>query len=417
MTKYDMEKKGMRVLYFMNHVDQGGAALALYDLIVELKKMALDYEPIVVTGKHNDLNRMLTDINVENYSADFKNFLSSYKKPFCITRPALRLRYEVGKRKGIKQIENVIDFDTIDVIHSNLNRIDIGALLAQKYNKPHLWHIREHANLYTGLFKSRLVSGESKEKGFDLISVKRKPIEYMAKIGRACSEKRNYYIAISESIKREWMRKGIPSEDILVIYDGIKPELYKKKEKNNSKIKMILLGGYCQEKGQEELIESLGLLKESELNKIQLDMFGNGEESYVKYLKGKAEKLMNMGIVSFHGYDSNIAEKLSNYDIGVNCSCAEGFGRVIVEYMVSGLYTIASNTGASKEIIDDGVNGMLYRKGDTNDLAKKISYCINNQDIIRLQTENAIKKAKSQFTIQNHAQQIMSAYRKVIIND
>lgn len=40
----------MRVLYVMNHVGQGGAALALYDLIIELKKTG-DVEAIVITGK------------------------------------------------------------------------------------------------------------------------------------------------------------------------------------------------------------------------------------------------------------------------------------------------------------------------------------------------------------------------------
>ena len=42
----------MKVLYFMNHVGQGGAALALYDLIVELKNKT-DIEIVVITGKKN----------------------------------------------------------------------------------------------------------------------------------------------------------------------------------------------------------------------------------------------------------------------------------------------------------------------------------------------------------------------------
>ena len=40
----------MKVLYFMNHVDQGGAALALYDLIFEIKKQP-QITPVVITGK------------------------------------------------------------------------------------------------------------------------------------------------------------------------------------------------------------------------------------------------------------------------------------------------------------------------------------------------------------------------------
>ena len=62
----------------MNHADQGGAALALYDLIAELKK-STDIEAIVITGKNNNLNKMLSEIGIENYSLPFKNFASSQK--------------------------------------------------------------------------------------------------------------------------------------------------------------------------------------------------------------------------------------------------------------------------------------------------------------------------------------------------
>ena len=50
----------------MNHADQGGAALALYDLIIEIKKNS-EIVPVVITGKNNHLNQMLSDIGIENY--------------------------------------------------------------------------------------------------------------------------------------------------------------------------------------------------------------------------------------------------------------------------------------------------------------------------------------------------------------
>ena len=81
----------------MNHVDQGGAALALYDLIKELKDNYDDIVPIVVTGKKNGLNKMLEEIGVENYSAQYKNFMSSYKKPEWIYRVMLNVRYKMGQ--------------------------------------------------------------------------------------------------------------------------------------------------------------------------------------------------------------------------------------------------------------------------------------------------------------------------------
>lgn len=133
----------MKILYFMNHVGQGGAALALYDLIVELKSN-YDVEMVVFTGKQNQLNGMLDSIGVENHVAPYKNFMSSTHYPIWLWRVLLRIRHDICLPFAIRKIEKEVNVTDFDIIHSNLNRIDIGAILAKKYSKPHLWHIREH---------------------------------------------------------------------------------------------------------------------------------------------------------------------------------------------------------------------------------------------------------------------------------
>ena len=77
----------------MNHADQGGAALALYDLVKEIKENHKEVEPIVITGRKNKLNEMLDDLGVENYSAPFKNFISSYHSPAFIWKAIYYVRY------------------------------------------------------------------------------------------------------------------------------------------------------------------------------------------------------------------------------------------------------------------------------------------------------------------------------------
>lgn len=94
----------------MNHADQGGAALALYDLIKEIKNNYLEIEPIVITGKKNKLNKMFDELGVENYSADFKNFTSSYHSPALLWKIIFASRYNLSKKKAIRQIEKSIYF-------------------------------------------------------------------------------------------------------------------------------------------------------------------------------------------------------------------------------------------------------------------------------------------------------------------
>lgn len=409
----------MKVLYFMNHVDQGGAALALYDLIVELKRTIKGYHPIVVTGKNNTLNKMFTEINVENYSADFKNFLSSYKNPLCLTRPALMFRYSICMKRAINQIERKIDFTSINLIHSNLNRIDIGAILAEKHKIPHIWHIREHANIYTGFFH---LKPAVEPIDFNLVSVKQNPVQYMNGFNLV-SVKQNYFIAISQSVKNEWIRKGVEKNRIRLIYDGIRTELYENVEtqtmqseirKAEIQLRMIFLGGYCKEKGQEELIKALFKLLPSERQALHVDFYGSGNKNYINYLKKFADELIASGTVSFNSYDPKISSRLYTYDIGFNCSNAEGFGRVTVEYMMAGLCPIVSSTGANPEIVDDGINGIVYQKGNIDDLCKKIRVVLSEKEKTIEYGRAAQRKAINLYSMTAHAKSIMELYRKIL---
>ena len=406
----------MKVLYFMNHADQGGAALALYDLVLELKKNYTDYYPIVITGKNNKLNQMFTEIGVENYNSMYKNFLSSYKEPYQIIRTALKVRYEIGKRKGIKQIEKIIDPSSIDIIHSNLDRIDIGALYAEKYKIPHIWHIREHGNIHTTA--NTILSNSLGKTDFDLISVKPDPILYMNKLAQK-NNARNLFIAISESVKNEWIKKGIKENLIQLVYDGIREELFISKEelanhsKNDNRLKVIFLGGYCEEKGQKELLDALNLLTENELCEMHIDFYGNGSRKYAEYLRNKANRLIENDIVEFHSYDPEICKKLSTFDVGINCSIEEGFGRVTVEYMMSNICPIVSDKGANPELVKNEKTGLIYKKGDIEDLKNKILFALSNRKTIKQMGILAHERAHANFSMKKHAETIYSIYKSM----
>lgn len=381
----------MRVLYFMNHADCGGAALALYDLIYEIKK-DVDIEPIVITGKKNKLNKMLTDIGVENYTAPFKNFMSTYKKPKCIYILLLKLRYKIGQYFAIKKIERIIDFSTIDIIHSNLNRIDIGAIFAKKYNIPHIWHIREHAD----------------GRDFKLVSVVKNPILYMNSFD-------SYIIVISNSVKKAWIEKGLSRKRQYMIYDGIRSEMYKSlNKKNNLKLRAIFLGGYTISKGQEYLIDELCGLPEEMKDKIEIDFFGNGNDKYINYLRNKIRINQLSKVMTLHSYQYNIWEKVPNYDVGFTCSRVEGFGRVTIEYMMSGLCPIVSNGGASPEIVENGVNGIVYDLHKKGELLKKVMWAIDNKEKIISMGVEAEKFSKKSYSMREHAQKVKDLYLEVL---
>lgn len=377
----------------MNHADQGGAALALYDLVKEIKENHKEVEPIVITGRKNKLNEMLDDLGVENYSAPFKNFISSYHSPAFIWKAIYYVRYYISNKKAIKNIENYIDFSTINIIHSNLNRIDIGAILSKKYDIPHVWHVREFG-----------------EKDFKLLSFKKDPIKYM-------NEFSSVFVFISDAVKRHWNMKGLNCSNSYRIYDGIRTEQFHECDKKSIMLRAVFLGGYCHSKGQKDLIEALGLLSKQMLKGIKVDFWGNGDSNYINKLKSRSKQLGIEDSVNFYSYNPNVTQKLCDYDIGFNCSVSEGFGRVTVEYMANEVCPIVSSGGANTEIIENHFSGLVYECGNTCELAKAIDYAIKNREEIHIMAKHAKERANLHFTMTKHAKEIVNLYEKVIRNE
>ena len=98
-------------------------------------------------------------------------------------------------------------------------------------------------------------------------------------------------------------------------------------------------------------------------------------------------------------------------------SKAEGFGRVTVEYMYAGLAVIASDTGANPEIIDDGVNGLLYHYNDAQSMASKLVLLINNARYRETIAERGKVTVTNRFTPQINAKNIFDIYKKALHNN
>ncbi len=377
----------MKILYIMNHVGQGGAALALYDLIVELKKTT-EVEPVVITGKENELNDKLTRLGVENYVFPFKNFVSTSHKPIFIWKMLLRTRHDLLNPIAFKLIEKKLKIETFDIIHSNLNRIDIGAKLASKYNKPHIWHVREHG-----------------KDGFNTMSIYRNPCMYMNSFNST-------FVAISKSVHTEWEKLGLDAKRVQIIYDGVRDEKLEPLSKKNIKTQIIFLGGYDETKGQEQLIKAILQLPVDILDKIHVSFFGNGNMKYKNNLIKMIEGYEN--VFEFNDYRADIYDVLPQYDIGINCSRAEGFGRITVEYMLAGLCPVVSNKGANVEIVEDEKCGIVYKYEDISDLTRKLKELIESEDKIKYYAVNARKRALSNFTMKKHADTIWKLYNEVL---
>ena len=97
--------------------------------------------------------------------------------------------------------------------------------------------------------------------------------------------------------------------------------------------------------------------------------------------------------------------------MGVSPSISEGLGLGLVEEMCVGLPVVASRVRGHKDLIEDGVNGLLYTLNDTQEFIDKILYLYNNKEVSRQLGETA-RQNISHFSVENVISEMMKIFEQ-----
>lgn len=133
---------------------------------------------------------------------------------------------------------------------------------------------------------------------------------------------------------------------------------------------LLLMGAFDSNKGQMELLQAVR------------NIVDKGKDIYC-YLVGPDYGFMSIcedyvknnkltGHVKIVPFVKLVYPYYYLADVLMVCSTLETFGRVAVEGQKCGLPVILSDVGANPERIENGVNGLLYQKGNIEDLVEKI---------------------------------------------
>lgn len=385
----------MKVLYIADPLIVGGATRALVELVTEFYSRGI--ECVVCTSGCNELSEEFSNYNIPNFASGHRAVMdvrpiTLWKRPIKFLLKAMD--YYLNILPAIHKIESNIDMSTVDLIHTNSVRSDIGMFLSDKYGIPHVAHIREFG-----------------AEDFDCWTYR---IGYTRFINRHTT----VMIAISEAVKNCWVKKGIDKNKTVVIYDGVSDSTIistdQERMLRDNILKLVAVGGICEPKGQLHIIEAMGLLPKEIQSNITLDIIGWGDSTYIDLIKHRANKLEIANQIKIFGQKFNIGELLQNYHVGLTCSKSEGFGRVTAEYMHAGIGIIASDTGANPELIEDRVTGLLYHYNDVKELANKIEEVYKNRGLlIRCATEGQ-KRAKEKYRKTLNADNIYKLYQEVL---
>jgi glycosyltransferase involved in cell wall biosynthesis len=92
----------------------------------------------------------------------------------------------------------------------------------------------------------------------------------------------------------------------------------------------------------------------------------------------------------------------------------EGFPTVLLEAMSYGLPVVCSRIGGLPEIVEDGINGLLYEPGNADELADRIRTLWQNPALRQRLGEAGRKKLNKEYDANRLLDRIFEIYEKVI---
>jgi glycosyltransferase involved in cell wall biosynthesis len=212
------------------------------------------------------------------------------------------------------------------------------------------------------------------------------------------------YIALSEFSRRKFIEGGLPAERIVV-----KPNFAERadgptsngcaRERNG----FLFAGRLAPEKGIETLAEAVRLLPD-----VSLRVAGSGEEAK------RLQDIPGVALLGHVGPDRLRSEMRQAVALVVPSICYENCPRSIIEAYEAGLPVIASRTGALEEMVRDGENGLLFRVGDSRDLAEKMGWARGHRAAMNEMGKQAKLRYSEAFSPEVNYQRLLDIYHGAI---
>lgn len=201
-------------------------------------------------------------------------------------------------------------------------------------------------------------------------------------------------LAVTHQVK-EQVEKYIPADirpKVEVLYMGAEtPERLNEEEKRSMKDRIGvqnefivgIIGRIEEAKGQHLVLEALKCLNEEGIEAKALVVGHAMDEQYLENLKNNYSEC-----AVFTGFTREAQKYMQLCDALVLATENETFGLVVIEAMMCSVCVVASDSGGPLEIIDDGINGLLFKTNDSMDLTDKLR-------LLALDTQKKAELAKA----------------------
>lgn len=215
------------------------------------------------------------------------------------------------------------------------------------------------------------------------------------------------YIAVSRHTAGLLEEQGIDGEKIDVVYnfadrEKFKPGALEERDRIESEgFTVGFAGRLIEKKGWRTMVEAADQLED-----IDILMAGAGPgEGELEQATRKREN------IRFLGHLDDIRDLLAAIDLLVIPSKQEACPMILFEARACGVPVACSDTDSMNELVDDGVNGLVFPEGDARELARAVERA-RDRDTRRKITEGGLEFAENH-TLERYAENLENSYSRL----
>jgi glycosyltransferase involved in cell wall biosynthesis len=370
---------------FLDHVGRlSGGELALARLVENL-----DVDAHVILGEDGPLAERLQEAGAEVEVLPLPPIARDLRRDQVGARPEAALasaRYVATLTRRLRRLRP-------DLVHTNSLKSSLyGGLAARAAGVPLVVHLRDRlASDYLPPPALRVAQGSIRYFASGLITNSTSTLETVWRRPR-------HFAVVPSGIPSSWCTR--PTPDRLA---------------RCGPLRVGMVGRIAPWKGQHVFLAAFAeAFPDGGAEAVIVGSALFGEEAYGEQLGRLVQDLGIARRVRFSGFSDDVWEELSLLDVLVHASTVpEPFGQVVLEGMAAGLPVVAARAGGPSELITDGIDGLLFTPGQSDELATTLR--VLAEAPLRRQElgQNARQRAAS-MSVEASAAAVLELYGRVL---
>lgn len=371
----------MKICYISNMYPPailGGAEIIVQKMAQAMKKRG--HEVIIITTSPDNKAHTINDKEIPIYQLNTTRIYQPYQQTQItgIKKPLWHL-FDLWNNKTKKTVQEILQKEDVDIIHlNNYKGLSMAIFnITKNMDIPLIFESHDFSLICP---RANLICGNNtlcQERNFicnQYVNIQRKLLD----------DNVDLLIAPSNFMINKYHENNFfNNTNAVKIPLGIDKKTVRK-PKSHDIIDITYIGSMGKHKGVDILIKAFMQINNEN---IRLHLVGKGyDEEEFKHLAKSDERII------FYGYVDNdkIASFYDNANIIVVPSiCYDNSPMVIYESFARSTPVVGSDIGGIPELINDNVNGRLFKPGDIESLKETLEEIISDESLLKRYEDNA----------------------------